>query len=173
MNIYYLNTLTNIKNVWYFSCFLCNFVCAQYSSDTFTPWQLLPPNISHIWSKTATICYHFATDHMPDYIPLHNTFTSATFSVPLSSGNCCNICQNINSKPTAATQHKKTTRMVYTCKYNWHLPKLVHTKDLLPRGSLSLLLWKLRETDQVVKGLLHERPFTHEGNYLICLLSTM
>ena len=68
MNIYYLNTLPNIKNVWYFSCFLCNFFCAQYSSDTFTPWQLPPPNISHIWSKTATICYHFATDHMPYYI---------------------------------------------------------------------------------------------------------
>ena len=30
--------------------------------------NLPPPNISHIWSKTATICDHFATDHMPDYI---------------------------------------------------------------------------------------------------------
>ena len=68
VNIYYLNTLPNIKNVWYFSHFLCNFFCEQYSSDTFTPWQLPPPNISHIWSKTATICCHFATDHMHDYI---------------------------------------------------------------------------------------------------------
>ena len=25
-------------------------------------------NISNIWSKTATICCHFATDHIPDYI---------------------------------------------------------------------------------------------------------
>ena len=67
-NIYYLNTLPNIKNVWYFSLFLCNFFCEQYSTNTFTPWQLPPPNISNIWSKTATICCHFATDHMPDYI---------------------------------------------------------------------------------------------------------
>ena len=67
-NIYYLNTLPNIKNVWYFSLFLFTFFCKQCSTNTFTPWQLPPPNIYNICSKTANICCHFAPDHIPDYI---------------------------------------------------------------------------------------------------------
>ena len=31
-------------------------------------YNLPPPNISNICSKTATICCHFATDHIPGYI---------------------------------------------------------------------------------------------------------
>ena len=52
---------------------------------------------------------------------------------------------------------------------NWYIQKTSY-----PRGSLSLLLWKLIETDQVVdlpiKGFLRERPFTREGNYLVSLV---
>ena len=63
--------------------------------------------------------------------------------------------------------------MVYTCQYNWHPPKWYIQKTSYPRGSLSLLLRKLIETDQVVdlpiKGVLCKRPFTHEGNYLVGL----
>ena len=54
-NIYYLSPLPNIKNVWYFSLFLFSFFSKQYSTNTFTPLQLPPPNISNVCSKTAGI----------------------------------------------------------------------------------------------------------------------
>ena len=55
---------------------------------------------------------------------------------------------------TAATQHKKTNRMVYTYKYNWHPPNWYIQKTSYPRGSLSLLLCKLIETEQVLVSIV-------------------
>ena len=71
--------------------------------------------------------------------PLHNILSSGTFSVPWSSGNFCNISQNMHSQAPVASQHEKTNKVVWTCKDDWP-PQRTST---------------------------YERPFTWEGNYLV------
>ena len=45
--------------------------------------------------------------------PLHNILSWVTFVVLCSSGNFCNISQNMHSKAPVASQNKKTNKVVY------------------------------------------------------------
>ena len=59
-----------------------------------------------------------------------------------SSSNFCNISQNMHSKAPVASQHEKTNKVVWTCKYDW--PP-----------------WRTST---------YERPLTWEGNYLVLIV---
>ena len=74
--------------------------------------------------------------------PLHNILSWATFPVLCSSGNFCNISQNIHSKAPVASQHKKTNKVVWTCKDDWP-PQRTST---------------------------YKGPFIGEGNYVVAIL---
>ena len=123
-----------IKNVWYFSLFLFNFFCKQYSTNTFTPLKLPPPNISNIWSKNSNHMLPLCNWPSSWLHPLHNIPSSGTFSVLWSSGNFCNISQNINSKAPVAIQHEKTNRVVWTCKDNYPPENCYIQKTFYLRG---------------------------------------
>ena len=78
---------------------------------------------------------------LPSWLnPLYNIPSWATFLVLWSSGNFCNISQNMLSKAQVASQHWNTNKVVWTCKDDWR-PQRTST---------------------------YKRPFTREGNYLVC-----
>ena len=71
--------------------------------------------------------------------PLHNIPSWGTFLVLWSSGNFCNISQNMHSKAPVASQHEKSNKVDWTCKDDW--PP-----------------WRTST---------YKRPFIQEGNYLV------
>ena len=62
------------------------------------------------------------------------TIFSYIFSA-LKLRNFCNISQNMHSQAPVASQHEKTTKVVWTCKDDWPPREVLHTKDLLPKGN--------------------------------------
>ena len=65
-------------------------------------------------------CHQFATDHLHDYMHFTIYHLELHLQYSAAQANFCNISQNMHSKALVASQHKKTNKVVWTYKDDWH-----------------------------------------------------